>query len=529
MSVIAFPNLAPQGPEASMSWELRSLTAINRSPLNAVVTTLERPGAHWAVRMPYQNLAESRRARLQSFVSSARGHAQRFYVPVYGWTRRGSFPATELLTNGDFASSTTGWTAATSSISAADGVLRVTATLSGFQPSVFQSVALTQYAPHALRSVLIDGRGTTGLNIGREINGGFVTNDPGTSRGLGTVVLVPLDGAAHDQYPGFMSSTTGYTAGAYYSIGYASLARCALVDNAPNLLLQSDDLTTSWTNVRSTDAANSTAAPDGTTTADSLIEDATASNTHYIEQNVTVASAVADYVFSVAIKESSLAWANIAIGEGTGSSECSAYVNLNTGAVGTIATGANWSNVRVFSSSLGGGWFQFCIVGRKTNAATTLTARIYTAAADGVASYNGDGTSHIFVWRATLAQSSVPTRLVQTTSTASSGTSQTGSALYLKGLPASTSGLLLKGDPVEIITGSTSQLVRTREPLNSDAAGLGHFEFEPPLRISPSDNAAVIIQNPMCRMMMENNVNGWTDRLGGFSDLEFAAVEDVSP
>src|SRR6185503_16156126 len=110
----------------------------------------------------------------------------------------------------------------------------------------------------------------------------------------------------------------------------------------------------------------------------------------------------------------------------------------------------------------------------------------------------------------------VPTRLRQTTTAASSGISQTGGALYLKGLPASTNGLLVADDLGEIITPSGSQFVRTLAPLNSDAAGLGYWQFEAPLRESPGDNAGVVICAPLMRSLLDDRTVRWTQRHAGF-------------
>lgn len=531
MAVIAFPNLSPQGPNPGMTWELRSITARNQSPLNGVATTLERPGAHWAATLRYENLFGDRRARMQAFLTACRGHGSRFYVPYFGWTNRGSFSAPELFANSSF-SSTTGWTPTNATLTANDGQLRITATTPAANVQIAQSVALTQYAPHALRSLLIDGPQTAGLSIGRFIDGnGASTNDYSTSRGMGTLALVAAGGSAVSQFPAVFNATTGFTAGAYLTVGYVSLARCGLVDNGPNLLLRSDEIdNATWTKVRATVTANNAIAPDGSNNGEDVVEDATASNNHHVSQTVTVSSGVGDYSFAVALKQGTRTWAAISIREDTGATEAAAYFNLAAGTIGaSTVVGANWANLRSFITNIGSGWYRCTVVARKTGVATSLTGRIYLATGDGGVTYSGDGSSFIRAWRATLALSSVPTRLRQTTSSATTGTLQTGGGVYLKGLPASTNGLLVAGDLAEIVTNASSQLVRARTPLNSDASGLGYFEFEAPLRVSPLDNGAVIIRNPLCRMMLDSNTVQWTERAGGFSDLEFTAVEDTYP
>jgi hypothetical protein len=209
------------------------------------------------------------------------------------------------------------------------------------------------------------------------------------------------------------------------------------------------------------------------------------------------------------------------IEEGTGSTQVYVDVNLSTGALSGASVGANWANVRTAIVALGNGWYYVALTGRKTNAATTLRARIYLASAAGTTSYSGDGASSIYVWRAALAQSAVAMRLRQTTTTAAAASTQSGSALHLKGLPASTSGLLLAGDWFEI----DGQLKMAIAPLNSDAAGLGYLQFSPPLRRSVSDNTPVIVCRPMGRFMFAGDAPGWMNEPGIFSSASIEMEE----
>jgi hypothetical protein len=68
-----------------------------------------------------------------------------------------------------------------------------------------------------------------------------------------------------------------------------------------NLLLQSQDFTTSWANVGSTDSANTTTAPDGTSTADTLTE-VDISSIHQLNQQFAAISGLS-YTFSIYAKQ----------------------------------------------------------------------------------------------------------------------------------------------------------------------------------------------------------------------------------
>lgn len=526
-----FLNVVPQ----SLEWELRSNVRRFSSPDGGVTRTHERVGSRWAATFSWETLIPDDAARLRAFLASQRGGGNRFWVTDPSYSQRGSFSAPELFTNSDFSNGVTGWNQTNATLSAPDKEMRILATTPTANVQVNQSVSLTQYAPHAIRSVLIDGPQTAGLSIGRFIDGGGAGQpagaDYGTSRGLGTLALTAGSGTAANQYPAVFNSATGFTAGAYITVPYTSLARCAVVDGGPNLLQRSDEFDNAyWTKSNSTVTANvGTAAPDGTTTADAIVENA-ATSAHYVQSTaVTVSSSAANYAFSVALRANSRTWAFLQLQEATGSTSAVAFVNLSTGAIGTTSVGANWSSVRAFVTSLGNSWYRVTIVARKTNAATSITATIGAATADNTSSYTGtNALVAVLAWRATLASGGLPTRLVQTTSAASGGTSQTGGGIYLKGLPVSTSGLLLAGDWAEIVTPTYSELKRVIAPLDSDASGLGFLQFEPILRQSPANDAAVIIRKPMCRMLLDESTVRTSHRPGGFMSCSFTAVEDIA-
>jgi hypothetical protein len=463
------------------------------------------------------------RATIRSFLASLRGRQNRAYVWDPSYRIRGSFPATELLSNNTFASGTTGWSSGSSiniTISVQDRILR-SLRVSSLSSTTVRATALTTvaYAPYIARAFVVNGRGTMaphGARLGTsagasDVVGTAILSDSGLSTAVGvaqgtTTLFSVLD------------SVTGRRASDFIDIPYTSVSRCALVDNGTNLLLQSDELDATWTATRASvdDQDPGVTDPIGTNTADEIIEDATASNTHLVSQNVTVSSSALDYSFACVLRAGARTWGRLALVESVSSHELVAYFDLGNGAVGSTVTvtGANWANARAYIQSLGNSWYYCVVVGRKASAATTLTARIGIATGDGTQTYTGDGTSSIYAWRATLAQSGVPTRLIQTTTTASTGTDQTGSALLVKGLPASTSGLLLPDDRFEVITSRGSELKIVTASLDSDAAGLGYLQFEPPLRGIPADNAPIIVVTPMTKAIFAGDMVGWDDSPG---------------
>jgi hypothetical protein len=515
---------------AKATISLDANTASFSSPTVGSTRTTERLGDHLRINFDFtahkDDVATARqRGRMQAFLSRLRGQANRVYMSPPGAALRGSFPASELFTSNTFANGTTGWsTGAEYAISATDRVCRAKRIAVTTQTAVlFQNVVLSLGVPYAVRALVLSGRGN-GQQFYVTDNANFAT--PNFLTGYMALCFSAIANASATLGLSDTASS-GELAGDYADVPFMSAARCALVDNGPNLLQHSDDINNAyWTPSNATVSGNADVAPDGTSTANYL-RDTAVTGTHSVDPTgtISVSSTASDFSFSIALKPGNKTWAYLQIQETTGNTVATAYFNISTGAVGTIQAGANWSNVRAFVVSLGNGWYQCTVIGRKTNAATNILPIIGAATADVTPSYTGVASQvAIIMWRASLAQSSVPTRLVQTTTAAVASTAQTGSALYLKGLPASTNGLLLSGDWIEC----NGQLNKVVASLDSDAAGLGVVQLARPFRNSPADGAPFIVNNPMGKFMVNSNTTSWNEQPGGLSDATIEFVEDIA-
>lgn len=501
------------------------------SPLNGITQTVGRPGSRLRMSLSLNTLNERKRLMLQSLIAASRGGTKPIRVPDHSYTRAGSFSGAELVTNPTFASGTTGYTVSSVwTMAVNDRVLRLTrvsntgAAVGGIR--VTDAITVTPYQPYVGRALVMPGRGpSTGLrfNYGSSAFASDYLAATGYTAGLIQSVFVPYASTVHYSIgQGITTSQAGDT----LEVSYLSLAPCALIDNAPNVIPYSVDLSNAAWNqgARMSVAATAVTLPDGSSgTTNTLHEDATASNTHFLGDNITVSSLAGDWCMAGAFKAANRTWVQIRLQDVDGAATATANLNLSTGTIGTVTDdGTVWDDARAYVVSIGNGWYYLALIARNKTSNTNIGARIFIGEGDADVTFSGADQDSIYAWRPTLAQSSVPIRLSATTGTAyEDGNLQNlGGGLYTKGWPVSTSGLLLPGDQVEI--GGQLQIVTG--PVNSDAAGRAFLPI-PSLRRAPVDNEPVIIVNPMGRFIPEEPENGWTNVPGIFSDSELVLVE----
>ena len=190
------------------------------------------------------------------------------------------------------------------------------------------------------------------------------------------------------------------TSGSYPIVGYVPW------ETRTNLCLQSQDLGTTWTNNNTTESVNVAVAPDGTTTADKLVEAAT--NTSHTIHN-TVAGTSGVYTTSVYLKAAERTWAYITEGN---SVTATAYFNLANGVVGTVnGTGSPSSKI----VDVGGGWYRCSMT---FTAGANANIQIGTSTGDTISTFLGDITKGIYVWGAQLELGSAATSYIPTTTVA---------------------------------------------------------------------------------------------------------------
>jgi len=169
-----------------------------------------------------------------------------------------------------------------------------------------------------------------------------------------------------------------------------------------NLWSYTNDVTAgNWVRSGFTATANSTTAPDGTTTADTLTENTSGGN-HYISNAVSaIALSNGNCTMSIYVKKIVRDWFVVSLFDGT--TGRNAWFNINTGTIGTVQSGAT-----AYISNEGNGWYR-CSITMPMSASNVNYTAYYGANADNSVSYTGNGLASYYVWGAQLEIGSLST------------------------------------------------------------------------------------------------------------------------
>lgn len=170
-----------------------------------------------------------------------------------------------------------------------------------------------------------------------------------------------------------------------------------------NLVLQSQ-FASGWSDVQVTRTVNATTAPDGTATAASIVPSTTLAAQYEAQ---TVAFNAATYTLSVFAKANGYGWVQLTNSANTEY----ANFNISSGVVGTVSSGSTSSITNV-----GNGWYR-CSITFPIATAVSQAVRYFVLNSDAArgASFQGDGTSGVYLWGAQLEQRSSVTAYTATT------------------------------------------------------------------------------------------------------------------
>jgi hypothetical protein len=175
-----------------------------------------------------------------------------------------------------------------------------------------------------------------------------------------------------------------------------------------NLLVRTEEFdSVSWTKVNLTATANAGTAPDGTVTADRLVE-TTATNAFHQTLQPSSGATATTHTVSAYAKAAERNGVTLLMDDGAGVNFAFAQFNLSSGAAGTIQyAGTGYSGGITSIQDVGNGWYRCSVTASRASA---YTARGYVEINDGATrQYTGNTSSGILIWGAQLETGSTAT------------------------------------------------------------------------------------------------------------------------
>lgn len=255
--------------------------------------------------------------------------------------------------------------------------------------------------------------------------------------------LPMMEGAGASAYDGSGNGNDGTINGATWTAGVgAPVAQTALVswNKGTNYILNSENITgTGWSQSGAVRTANTAAAPNGTTTADTLADNTT-TGVHVIFQLAATISV--PFTGEVFLKDNGRRYAGVSITTGASSAtRYAAFVDLQLGTITQTNTMGGATGVSSSIASVGNGWYRV----RVAMTATTSNDNYLVVSLSNTgtpssfnsgtldASYTGDGSS-VYVWGTSIRPTSAGDAYIKTNATA-----QTSAVLVPEGLTAGAS------------------------------------------------------------------------------------------
>ena len=187
-----------------------------------------------------------------------------------------------------------------------------------------------------------------------------------------------------------------------------------------------------WIRSQMTASANAATAPDGTLTADQLLEVAV-TNYRYTAKAQTPVLSSGVYTFSIYLKGGlGRTYATISNGVGSGGPYYAVTINLDTGAVtqeDLVNTGTYFTTTPTYTvTSAGNGWYRLSLTSRGTDyylISPSNTATPASGSGFGTPSYAGDITKGVIAWGAQLEFGTSTSPYLATTTAAVTATNTT--------------------------------------------------------------------------------------------------------
>lgn len=183
-----------------------------------------------------------------------------------------------------------------------------------------------------------------------------------------------------------------------------------LEESRTNLAIYSEQFdNAAWTKTRSSLTANAIVSPDGTIDAGKLIEDTTASASHFCNQGMSL-TANQSYTLSVFAKAAERTQIVLQTGSvANWAAERQCGFNLSTGTLFSTGLGTSFATI----TPVGNGWYR-CSITATFGASNANGNLNILMANNGNFVYTGDGVSGVYIWGAQLENSAFLTSYIPT-------------------------------------------------------------------------------------------------------------------
>jgi hypothetical protein len=293
-----------------------------------------------------------------------------------------------------------------------------------------------------------------------------------------------------------------------------------------NLLLQSEDFSTTWTNVGSSENTNVAVAPNGTQTADALVDTAI-SETHIFDQTVSGLAGSTAHTFSCFMKKGSKNYGVLVFtpnSSWSAGSGASVFFDLNNGTV-TTSAGATGT-----IQALPNGWYRCTATATTVSSPGTVTMKVGSSLTGTAQTYTGSGDEAIYLWGAQLEVGAFPTSYIPTTTATVTRSADVASitGTNFSSWYNQTQGTMFAHAKREfaVPSGSFSRVWQLQGALNSNRIELSYFSGGQASFISTSEGVqfqwypSVFIQNGIksAQAINQNNVAAASNGLVSATD-----------